>query len=176
MGTGRRFNPRPNPFCAAQDERSRSSLIVSALPVSRGNPAAHSRYLPFWRALSGLCAGRVKTAHRCEQFASRAWHGWSGTANGFHTQSRCPEWILGQNKPPIKTPPVGFEPTTGCLEGSCLSRSGLVFTTFLGEKGAELGAKLPRIVMAWTRRRAPLQQCSWSQDRCLSAAFHAIAA
>jgi len=28
-------------------------------------------------------------------------------------------WFWGKIKAPIETPPVGFEPTTGCLEGSC---------------------------------------------------------
>ena len=56
-------------------------------------------------ARSGPCTGGEGTAHRCkqkcEQFALRAWHGWSGAVSGFHRESRCPDLVLGQNQGPV---------------------------------------------------------------------------
>ncbi len=35
-----------------------------------------------------------------KQFAPRAWYWWSGSVSGFHTESHCPDWILGQKQGP----------------------------------------------------------------------------
>jgi hypothetical protein len=87
----------------ALDRGSPTTHVGTPAPAF-ATPAARSRDLAFWRAPSGSCAGRVKTAHRCEQkceqFALRAWHGWSGAVCGFHAESRCPDLVLGQNQGP----------------------------------------------------------------------------